>query len=74
MPITDETSELIRELESERERLGVSKSELAERLGIRLESLRATLNNRGGEPSLSRIRAIAEALGCKITVKVESAD
>lgn len=68
---TDETKELLELLEKLREDSGITKSDLASKLGIGLESLRATLNNRGGEPSLARLRSIADAMGFRMEITIE---
>ena len=69
--VTKKTRELVDLLEEMREQQGVSKVELAERIGVHVVSLRATLHHRGGEPALSRLIAIAEALGCTLNIGLE---
>ena len=69
--VTKQTRELVDALEEMRVQQGVSKVELAERIGVHVVSLRATLHHRGGEPALSRLIAIAEALGYSLNFDIE---
>ena len=68
---TSETKELLQQLDELREEQGISRSQLAQKMGILVQSLNATLDNRGGEPSMARVRAIAKALGFNLTFQIE---
>lgn len=56
----------VMELERAREAAGVTKSELARRLGIPVRNVRRMENNAGYDPRFSRVQQIAAALGVPI--------
>jgi ribosome-binding protein aMBF1 (putative translation factor) len=63
-----QTDAVIRQLDSLRVDLGMSKAELARRIGRNASSVRRLLTARQARPELPLITAIADALGAEVRV------
>lgn len=60
----DRTDKLIRALEMEREKAGITKAELARRIDAKPEMIRRLLTAANGNPTMSTVLKVASALGC----------
>lgn len=65
----DAIDRVIRSLDAAREELGISKAELARRIGVRPESMRRLFSAPSPNPTLDTVVAVARAL--HLTVRVE---
>lgn len=61
--IIDTTDALVRALDEARLLEGVSKAELARRIGARPEAMRRLLTSRAANPTLTTVVKVADALG-----------
>lgn len=66
----DAIDQVVRSLDAAREELGISKAELARRIGVRPESMRRLFSAPSPNPTLDTVVAVAQAL--QLTVRVES--
>lgn len=60
------TDALIRALERAREGRGISKAELARRMSVKPEIVRRLLTDAGGNPTVSTVLKVANALDCHL--------
>jgi ribosome-binding protein aMBF1 (putative translation factor) len=63
-----QTDQVIRELDSLRVDLGISKAELARRIGRNASSIRRLFTASNARPELPLVAAIADALGAEVRV------
>jgi len=62
----DDVDGIVRSLEDQRIALGLSKAELARRVGVRPEAVRRLLSGHHANPTLSTVVSLASALGLDI--------
>lgn len=67
----DDIDQVVRSLDAAREELGISKAELARRIGVRPESMRRLFSAPSPNPTLDTVVAIAQALRLKVKVEPE---
>src|SRR6266540_279281 len=65
----DAIDQVVRRLDTAREEHGISKAELARRIGVRPESIRRLFSAPSPNPTLDTVVAVAQAL--KLRVKIE---
>jgi DNA-binding XRE family transcriptional regulator len=65
----DAIDEVVRNLDSAREELGMTKAELARRIGVRPESIRRLFSRPSPNPTLDTVVALAQALDLNVTVQ-----
>jgi DNA-binding phage protein len=65
----DAIDQVVRRLDAAREELGISKAELARRIGVRPESVRRLFSAPSPNPTLDTVVAVARAL--ELTVRLE---
>jgi ribosome-binding protein aMBF1 (putative translation factor) len=68
-----QVDELIRQLDEARERLGMSKAELAREIGKNPQVVRRLFSAEGRNPELKTVAAIASALGGRVTIDFPAA-
>lgn len=67
----DAIDEVVRSLDAAREELGISKAELARRIGVRPESMRRLFSAPSPNPTLDTVVALAQALRLRVRVEPE---
>lgn len=65
----DAIDQVVRSLDSAREELGMSKAELARRIGVRPESIRRLFSAPSPNPTLDTVIAVAQALDLRVRVE-----
>ena len=64
----DDVDRIVRSIEARRIALGLSKAELARRVGVRPEAVRRLLSRHHANPTLATVVSLASALGLDIVV------
>lgn len=67
----DAIDQVVRSLDSAREEHGMSKAELARRIGVRPESMRRLFSAPSPNPTLDTVVAVAQALQLQVRVEPE---
>ncbi len=68
----DATDALVRALDQVREVRGLSKAELARRVGVKPEIIRRLLTDPKGNPTIATILAVASVMGCRLELVRDS--
>ena len=69
LKVSSHTDEVVKELEAERHRQGLTQSDIADRTGMKASNI-ARLENGSGIPTLVVLEKYASALGKHIEVKI----
>lgn len=69
----DAIDQVMRSLDSAREERGLSKAELARRIGVRPESIRRLFSAPSPNPTLDTVIAVAQALNLDVIIRPERA-
>jgi DNA-binding phage protein len=67
----DAIDQVVRGLDAAREELGISKAELARRIGVRPESMRRLFSAPSPNPTLDTVVAVAQALRLQVRLETE---
>ena len=67
----DAIDQVVRSLDSAREERGLSKAELARRIGVRPESMRRLFSAPSPNPTLDTLVAVAQALKLRVRIEPE---
>ncbi len=67
----DAVDQVVRSLDTAREEMGMSKAELARRIGVRPESIRRLFSAPSPNPTLDTVIAVAQALDLRVRVESE---
>ena len=70
----DATDTLIRALETERKRSGISKAALARRIRVKPEIVRRLLTDMGGNPTIGTVLKVVSALGLHLELVARRLD
>jgi DNA-binding phage protein len=63
------TRQILMQIDAERERVGISKAELARRMGTTPSVVRRMFSSKSGNPTLRTVLDMLEALGVEIELK-----
>ncbi len=68
------TRHLLMQIDAERERIGISKAELARRMGTTPSTIRRLFSSKSGNPTLRTVLDLLDALGVEIELRPVQGD